>query len=151
MQNIPVASLQRYPYYNGYTIKPEMFVQGIQVKLETPKSWIPLCLSLHSYPKLFYKFITYYIFNNSYNIGTWNISRQVVGYIMSLKRKEKMKLKANSHKDNKYHLIFSNVLTSDSDFLQSNTHKGWCVLNATECNYKLRSVIGQEDEFKVTK
>ena len=50
-----------------------------------------------------------------------------------------------------YHLMFNNVLTSDPDFLQSNTHKGCCVLNATEYNYKIRSVIGGEDEPKVTK
>ena len=36
--------------------KPEMIVQGIQVKPETPKTWLPLCSSLHSYLKLFYKF-----------------------------------------------------------------------------------------------
>ena len=71
----------------GIPSKPEIFVQGIQVKPETPKSWIPLCSSLHSYLKLFYKFITYYMFNNNYNIDTWNIRRQIVGYIMSLKRK----------------------------------------------------------------
>ena len=47
--------------------------------------------------------------------------------------------------------MFNNVLTSDSDLLQFNTHKGCYVLNATEYNYKLRSVIGQEDESKVTK
>ena len=61
-----------------------------------------------------------------------------------------MKLKANSHEEDKYHLMSNNVLTSDSDLLGSNTHKGCCVLNATEYNYKLRSVIGREDESKVT-
>ena len=54
-----------------------------------------------------------------------------------------MKLKANSWEEDKNHLIFNNVLTLSSDLLQSNIHKG--------CHYKLRSVIGQEDEFKVTK
>ena len=47
--------------------------------------------------------------------------------------------------------MFNNVLTSDSDLLQSNTYKRCCVLNTTEYNYKLRSVIGREDESKVTK
>ena len=61
-----------------------------------------------------------------------------------------MKLKANSYEEDKYHLIFNNVLTSSSALLQSNTHKGCCVLNTTDFNYKLRSVIGQEDESKVT-
>ena len=36
----------------GIPPKPEMFVQGIQVKPETPKSWLSLCLSLRSYSKL---------------------------------------------------------------------------------------------------
>ena len=38
-----------------------------------------------------------------------------------------------------------------SDLLCTNTHKGCCLLNANEYNYELRSVIGQEDESKVTK
>ena len=45
--------------------KPEMLIQGIQVKPETPKTWLPLCSSLHSYSKLFYKFVTYYMFDNN--------------------------------------------------------------------------------------
>ena len=61
-----------------------------------------------------------------------------------------MKLKANNHEDNGYHLMFNNVLTSDSDLLQSNTHKGYCVLKTTDYNYKLRSVIGREDDSKIT-
>ena len=47
--------------------------------------------------------------------------------------------------------MFNNVLPTDSDLLYTNTHKGCCLLNANECNYKLRSVIGQEDVSKVTK
>ena len=54
----------------GIPSKPEMVVQGIQVKPETPKTWIPLCSSLHSYLKFFYKFITYCMFHNNYNIDT---------------------------------------------------------------------------------
>ena len=79
-----------------------------------------------------------------------NIKRQVVGYIMSLKRKRRMKLKACSPKEDKYHLRFNNLLLSDSDLLCTNTHNGCCMLNANEYNYKVRSVIGQEDESKVT-
>ena len=56
--------------------KPEMIVQGIQVKLETPKTWLHLYSSLHSYSKLFYKFVPYYMFDNNYNIDTWNIRRK---------------------------------------------------------------------------
>ena len=47
--------------------------------------------------------------------------------------------------------MFNNVLPSDSDLLCTNTHKGCCLLNVNEYNYKLRSVIGQEDAFEVTK
>ena len=66
-----------------------MIVQGIQVKPETPKiTWLYLCSSLHSYSKLFYKFVAYYMFDNKHNIDTWSIRRQVVGYIMFLKRNE---------------------------------------------------------------
>ena len=47
--------------------------------------------------------------------------------------------------------MFNIVLPSDSDFLHTNTHNWCCMLNANEYNCKLRSVIGWEDEFKVTK
>ena len=70
---------------------------------------------------------------------------------MSLKRKRRMKLKLNSHEEGKYHLMITNVLTSDSNLSRSNTHKGWCVLIATGYNYKLRSVVGREDKYKFTK
>ena len=60
---------------------------------------------------------------------------------MSLKRNQRMKLKAKGCAKDKYYLIFNNVLTSSSDLLQSNTHKGYCVLNTTDYNYKLKSVI----------
>ena len=62
-----------------------------------------------------------------------------------------MKLKAKSCAEDKFHLIFNNVLTSSPDLLQSNTHKGCCVLNTTDYNYKLRSMIGREDDFTTNK
>ena len=89
------------------------------------------------------------MFDTNYNTDTWDIRRQVVGYVMSMKRKRRMKLKAKHCEEDKYTLIFNNILISDSDLLQSNTYKGCCLLNTTEYNYKLRSVIGQEDESKV--
>ena len=146
------------PFYGKYSYvvstvigtlsKPIIFVKGIQVKPETLKTWISLCLSVRSYSKLFYKFITYYMFNNSYNIDTWNVRNQVVEYIMPLKRRRRIKLKANSHEEDKYYLMFNNILTSGSNILQSNTHKGCCVLTATEYNYKLKSVIGRENKYR---
>ena len=68
-----------------------------------------------------------------------------------MKRKRRMKLKAYSPKEGKYHLMLNNVLPSDSNLLQINTHKGCCMKNAIKYNYELRSVIGQEDESKVIK
>ena len=41
--------------------------------------------------------------------------------------------------------MFNNMLESSSDLLQTNTHKGCSVLTATDYNYKLRSVIGREE------
>ena len=70
---------------------------------------------------------------------------------MSLKRKRRTKLKASSPEEDTYHFIFNNVLPPDSNILCTNTHKGCCLLNANKYKYKLRSLIGQEDESKVTK
>ena len=64
-----------------------------------------------------------------------------------MKKKQRMKLKACSPERDKYHLIFNNVLLFDSDLLRTNTHKGCCMLNFNEYNYKLRSVIGREDKY----
>ena len=88
-------------------------------------------------------------YNNSNN--TCNIRRQVVAYIMSMKRKRRMKLKVCSPEEEKYHSMLNNMLPSISDLLRTNIHKGYCMLNANEYNYKIRSVIGQEDEYEVTK
>ena len=68
-----------------------------------------------------------------------------------MKRKRRTKLKSRYQEQDKYYLMFNNVLPSDSDLLCTNTHMGCCLLNANEYNYKLRSVIGQKDESKVTK
>ena len=51
--------------------KPEMIVQGIQIKPETSKTtWLYLYSSLYSYSKLFYKLVTYFMFDSKYNIDT---------------------------------------------------------------------------------
>ena len=139
--------------------KPEILLQSIrgfmstpkQVKSKAPKSWLSLNLSLQSNTKSFYKFVTYYLTDNNYNIDIWNIRKQVAGYIMSLKSKRRMKLKAKGCTEGHYHLTFNNVLASSSKISQSNTHKGCCVLNTIYCNYKLRSMIGREDDSKITK
>ena len=144
MKNIPTTSLRRYPYSDGYTTKLEILVQGIQVEPETPKTWLRLCSTLHLYLKLFYKFVTYYMIDHNYNIDTWNIRKQVVGYIMSLKRKRGAKLKAKGCAEGRYHRIFDNMLNPGYDLLRSNTHKGCCVLNATDYNYKLRKSLPKD-------
>ena len=70
---------------------------------------------------------------------------------MPMKRKRRTILKTQYREQDKYQLMFNNVLPSDSNLLYTKTHKGCCLLNADEYNYKLRSVIGREDVFEVTK
>ena len=82
-----------------------------------------------------------------FSTNTDNIKKQILRYIMSLKRKQRTKLKACSPEEDKHYLMFNNVLPSDSDLLHNNTHKGCCISNANEYNYKLRSIIGQEDKI----
>ena len=118
---------------------------------KTSKSWTSLHSSLQLYMEYFHKLIAYYIINYDHYNNINNIRRQVIGYIMSMKRKQKTILKTQYREWDKYQLMFNNVLPSDSDLLYTNTHKGCCLLNANEYNYKLRSVIGQEDVSKVTK
>ena len=119
-------------------------ITPIQVKPETTKSWVPLHSLLQPYMKYFYfyQLTTYYMIDYNHSINLGNIRTKVVRYIMSLKRKQRMKLNAYSHQENKYHLMFNNLLSYDSDLLRTNTHKGCCMLNANEYNFKLRSVIG---------
>ena len=45
----------------------------------------------------------------------------------------------------------NNMLESSSNLLQTNTHKGCSVPKETDYNYKLRSVIGREDNSSITK
>ena len=122
-----------------------------QMKPGAPKAWIPSHSSLQSYKKSLYKFVAYYIIDHNYNTVAWNIRKLIAGYIMSLERKQRVKLKAKECTDYSYHHLFNKVLESSSKFLQSNIYKECCVLNTTDYNYKLRSVIGREDDTKVTK
>ena len=162
MEYIPTMSLQKYLYYYTYTRKSETHsynhlyegiftVKSIHVKPGLTKSWILSHSLLQPYMKYFYKIITSYMIDYNHSSNTDNIRRQVTGYIMSMKRKQGMKLKTYTPEESKYHLMFNNMLPSDSDLLQTNTHKGCYVMNANEYNYKPRSMIGQEDESKVKK
>ena len=101
--------------------------------------------------KYFHKLIAYYVINCDHYNNINNIQIQVIGYIMSMKRKQRTILKTQYQEHNKYQLMFDNILPSDSDLLCTNTHKRCCLLNANEYNCKLRSVIGQEDVSEVTK
>ena len=89
--------------------------------------------------------------DHDYNIDILNIRKQVAGYIISLKRKQKAKLKAKECAEGCYHCIFNHVLESSSDLVQSNTHKGCCALDTADYNYKLRSVLGREDDSTIKK
>ena len=91
------------------------------------------------------------MFDHNYNIDTRDIRRQLVGCIMALRKKRGAKLKAKGCAVGRYHCMFNNMLESSSDLLQTNTHKGCSVLKATSYNYKLRTVIGREDNSSVTK
>ena len=143
----PISSKSKIflQYIWGFMIRPK------QVTPEITKSWIPPYQLLQPCLEYLYKFVTYYMIDHNYNIDTWNIRKQVVGYIMSLKRKRRTKLKAKGCAEGHYHRIFNNVFQSSSDFLRTNTHKSCCVLNTTDYNCKLRSVIGREDDSKVIK
>ena len=137
--------------------KPEILLQNIQwfmivpkqVKPEAPKSWLPLRSSPQPYSKCFYKFVAYYMIDHNYNIDVWNIKKQVTGYIMFLKRKRRTKLKAKWCTGGRYTRISNHKMESSSDLVQSNTHKGCHMLDTTDYNYKLRSVLGQEDGSSV--
>ena len=151
-------------------LKPEIYIQGIhskleivlpnirgfvivpkQVKPEAPKSWLPARSLLQPYAKFFYKFDTYCMFDYNYNIDIQNIRKQVARYVISLKRKQRAKLKAKKYAKSHYHCIFNHILESSSNLVQSNTQKGFCILDTTDYNYKLMSVLRQEDDSTATK
>ena len=62
-------------------------VTPIHIKPERTRSWLPSHSSLQPYMKYFHKLITYYMIDYNHSNNNGNIRRQVVGYMMSLKRK----------------------------------------------------------------
>ena len=140
-----------HSYWYSHLYKVISIVTSIHMKPEISKSWISSRSSLQPYMKYFHKLIAYYIIDYNHYNNIINIRRQMVEYIMSMERKQRTIFKARCPKQYKYHLMLNNVLPSDSELLCTNTHKGYCLLNANEYNYKLRSVIGQGNESKVTK
>ena len=121
------------------------------MKPEISKLWTSFHSSLQSYIKYFHKLIVYYIINYNYYYNINNIWRQVIGHVISMKRKQRTILKTQYRKQDKYQPMINTVLPSDSDLLYTNTQKGCCLLNANEYNNKLRCVIGWEDVSEVTK
>ena len=155
MESISTVSLRRYLYYHTYTsetrnpyiqIYPSLcgylYFHTFTHKPEISKSRISSRSLLQPYMKYLHKLIAYYIIGHKHYNRINNIREQVVGYIMSMKKKRRSNLKARNPKQDKYHLMFNNVLPSDSDLICTNTHKRCCLLNVNEYNYKLRSVIG---------
>ena len=122
-----------------------------QVKPEAPKSWLPLRSLLQLYAKSFYQFIGYYMIDHNNNIDTWNIRKQGTGYIILLKRKQRPKLKKKGCTEGSYQQIINHKMGSSSDLVQSNTHKCCSMLNTTDYNYKLRSVLGPENDSTTNK
>ena len=65
---------------------------------------------------------------------------------MFLKRKQRVKLKAKGCVKGSYHYIFNHKMESSSDLVQSNTYECCSMMNTTDYNYKLSSVIGREND-----
>ena len=66
---------------------------------------------------------------------------------MLLKRKYSAKVKAKRYAEGYHHQKFNHELESRSHIVTSCLHVGSYVMNTVDYNYKLRSVIGQEDYF----
>ena len=70
---------------------------------------------------------------------------------MFLKRKQRAKLKAKGCTEGRYYRIFNHKIKSSLALVHSNTHKGCRMLNTNDYNYKLRSVLWQEDNVTTNK
>ena len=66
---------------------------------------------------------------------------------MFLKRKRSGKMKAKGCAEGRYHQDFNHKIESNSHLVPSCVHAGSCVMNTMNYKYKLRSVIGREDDF----
>ena len=70
---------------------------------------------------------------------------------MFLKRKRSGKVKAKGCTEGHYHQDFNHEIESNSHLVPSCVHAGSCVINVMDYKYKLRSVIGREDDFTANK
>ena len=64
------------------------------MKPEISKAWSSLRSSLLPYMKYFHKLTAYYIIDYNHYNNINNIRKQVIGYIMSMKREQRTNLKA---------------------------------------------------------
>ena len=113
-----------HSYWYSHLYKDISTATPIHMKPEISKLWTSSRSLLQLYMKYFHKLIAYYIIYYKHYNNINNIRRQMMGYIMSMKRKRRTNLKARYREQDKYHLMFNNVLPSDSDLLCTNTHKG---------------------------
>ena len=74
-------------YFYNHVYEDISTIIPIHRKPETTRSWIQSHSSLQPYMKYFYKLITYYMIDYNHSNNTNNFRIQVVGYIMSIKRK----------------------------------------------------------------
>ena len=134
--------------------KPEFFLQhicefticSIQAKPETFMLWLLLHASVQTSVLLFYKYIGYYMIDQTTNNTT-------LGYIMLLKRKWKREVKGNWCAKGRPHRECNNEVESSSLIVSPYVVMGSCLMNVMDYNfnYKLRSVVGWEDDFTANK
>ena len=70
---------------------------------------------------------------------------------MFLKRKQRAKMKAKGCAEGHYHQMFNHKAESSSHLVPSCSHMGSCMIDTMNYNYKLRNVIGQEEDFTANK
>ena len=104
-----------HSYWYSHLYENISTVTLIHTKPEISKSLISSYSQLQPYMKYLRKLIAYYIIEYNHYNSINTIRKQVIGYIMSMKRKWRSNLKARNQKKDKYHLMFNNVLPSDSD------------------------------------
>ena len=68
------------------------------------------------------------------NNDTWNIRKQAIGYIMSLKKKQSAKVKAKGCAGGRYHQKFNHELESSSHIIPSCFQVGSYVMNTMDYN-----------------
>ena len=110
--------------------------------------------SLQSSVTHFYRYIGYYLIDRTTNNNTWDIRKQTLGYIMFLRRKQSRKVKAKRCAKGRHNQKCNQEMESSSYIVPSYAPVGSFLTNNVmdyNFNYKLRSVIGREDNFTTNK